>query len=205
MYLSVMFFFIMLVVSYCIRDWIDKMKRKKLMRLAREKEYPSELPVIDLVGKSTTAFLAPLQPESIQPVMCEDLEKEYVTAAETEPDVHHEEVEATLNAPYIPDDDELAQYAGDNADVSDEFSQGLTFEQISQAVEVVHGRKSGETEELLAGEALNFMPSDFLDVICMQADHEAAVKKLIAGYLDFPGKMKPIPVTVANFDINNYV
>jgi hypothetical protein len=39
----------------------------------------------------------------------------------------------------------------------------------------------------------------------MQADHEAMVKKLIAGYLDFPGKMKPVPAMVANFDINKYV
>ena len=39
----------------------------------------------------------------------------------------------------------------------------------------------------------------------MQAEHEAMVKKLIAGYLDYVGKMKPIPVPVATFDINKYV
>jgi len=70
---------------------------------------------------------------------------------------------------------------------------------------VVKGRKSGENDELLAGETFSIMPTDFLDVICMQSDHEAMVKKLITGYLDFPQKMKPIPAMVANFDINKYV
>jgi hypothetical protein len=49
------------------------------------------------------------------------------------------------------------------------------------------------------------MPDDFLNMICMQENYEAKVKKLIAGYLDFPGKMKPVAAMVANFDINQYV
>jgi len=81
----------------------------------------------------------------------------------------------------------------------------LTFEQISHAVEVVEGKKSGENNEYFAGETLSVMSDDFLNMICMQENYEAKVKKLIAGYLDFPGKMKPVPVLVANFDINKYV
>jgi hypothetical protein len=49
------------------------------------------------------------------------------------------------------------------------------------------------------------MPDDFLNMICMQENYEAKVKTLIAGYLDFPDKMKPIQAMVANFDIKNYV
>ena len=42
-------------------------------------------------------------------------------------------------------------------------------------------------------------------MICMQENYEAKVKKLIAGYLDFPAKLKPVPAMVANFDINQFV
>jgi len=48
------------------------------------------------------------------------------------------------------------------------LSQGLTFEQISHAVDVVEGKKSGEKDEYFAGETLSVMPDDFLNMICMQ-------------------------------------
>jgi hypothetical protein len=204
-YLSVLIIFSFLYMVYYISEWIDRMaKRKRTSVIAPEKSIESKS-VLDVVGKSTTAFLAPLTSASIEPLMSEDLEMELKSEAKTESDIISDEVEANLNAPYIPDEDELEQYRNDDADLQGEFSQGLTFEQISHAVEVVQGGKTGETEELLAGETLTVMPTDFLDMICMQADHEAMVKKLIAGYLDFPGKMKPVPVLVANFDINKYV
>jgi hypothetical protein len=110
-----------------------------------------------------------------------------------------------MSHPLDMNDIELDDYPFDNMDATGNLSQGLTFEQINQAVEVIEGKKSGENEEYFAGETPTLMPSDFLTVICMQADYEAMVKKLIAVYLDFPGKMKPVPVQVANFDINNYV
>jgi hypothetical protein len=81
----------------------------------------------------------------------------------------------------------------------------LTFEQIGQVIDVFDGKKSGENEEYRAGETLSMMPNDFLNMICIQADHEATVKNLIAGYLDFPDKVKHISMTIDNFDISKYV
>jgi hypothetical protein len=102
-------------------------------------------------------------------------------------------------------DDEPDAYPDEETDTSGELSQGLTFEQINHAVEVVEGKKSGENDAYFAGETLSVMPDDFLNMICMQENYEAKVKKLIAGYLDFPGKVKPVAAMVANFDINHYV
>jgi hypothetical protein len=138
-----------------------------------------------------------------KPFMSENLEQE--PAMETEPDIKPEEVEISLNVTYMPDDDELDTYRSNSMDLTDNLSQGLTYEQINHAIEVVEGKKSDESEEYLAGETFSVMSDDFLNVICMQANHEAMVKRLIAGYLDFPGKMKPVPAVVANFDINKYV
>ena len=198
-YLCVIFLLSIWYIYFQISDAIDRIRARKRMRAAKMSEKPYEL-VYDVVGKSTTVFLAPLMP-----LMSEELEVVMVSTVETEPDISPEEVEANLTASFVPDDEELEQYRNDDVDLSGEFSQGLTFEQISHAVEVVEGNKSGEKDEYFAGETLSVMPDDFLNMICMQENYEAKVKKLIASYLDFPGKMKPVPALVANFDINKYV
>jgi len=131
--------------------------------------------------------------------MSEDLEMVMVSSAETESDVYPDDVEAVLTNPFIPDDDELEQYRNDDV----EFSQGLTYQQISQAIDVVQGKISGETEEIAAGETFSFMPDDFLNMICAQVEHESIVKRLISSYVDSIGTVKLMPVAVTNFDINN--
>ena len=195
-YLSVIFLLSLWYIYFQISDAIDRVKARKRMRAARTPEKPYE-PVYDVVGKTTTVFLAPLMP-----VMSEDLEPEPQTALEPEPEILPTEVDVHLNASIEIADEEFDFYP-DAA--SGELSQGLTFEQISHAVDVVEGKKSGENDEYFAGETLSVMPDDFLNMICMQENYEAKVKKLIAGYLDFPAKMKPVPAMVANFDINQFV
>jgi hypothetical protein len=195
-YLCVIAFFCVWYIVFSIGLWMSDLKAKRRMRLARATEKPAQ-PVYDIVGKSTTVFLAPLTP-----VMSEDLVPELQTALEPEPDIIPGEVETHLNhSVMIADDEPDAYHDGD----MEELSQGLTFEQISHAVEVIEGKKSDEKDEYFAGETLSIMPDDFLNMICMQENYDAKVKKLIAGYLDFPGKMKPVPVVVTNFDINKYV
>jgi len=202
--MSVLFLFCMLYMVLQISNWIDRVRARKRMREARTQEKPMET-VIDVVGKSTTAFFAPLPPETIEPLMSEALELVMVSSAETEPDINPDNVEATLTNPFISDDDELEQYRNDDVDLTGDFSQGLTYQQISQAIDVVHGKKVGEPEEVAAGETFSFMPSDFLDMICAQAEHESVVKRLISCYVDSVGKVKPKTALVENFDINKYV
>ena len=202
-YLFFLFFLAMVYLFYQISELIDRRKARKQMKAAREQTKPCEPePLIDVVGKSTTAFLAPLIPEKQKPLMSEDLKPE--PAAETEPDILPDDVEVKMSNPYVPDDEELEQYANDDVDNSGDFSQGMTFQQISHAIDVVERKKTGEDEELIAGETLNLMPSDFLTTICMQPEYENMVKNLIAGYVDLIGK-KPKPVVIVDFDINKYV
>ena len=203
-YMSVLFFFCIWYMVFQINEYIDRMKARKRMQAAKEPERPPEPEsIIDIVGKSSTVFLAPLTPVSKEPFMSDDLEKE--PAAQAEPDILPEAVEANLNSPVILEDDELDEYSGDITDLEGNFSKGLTYQQISDAIDVVEGRKSGEMDEYLAGETFCIMPDDFLNVICMQTEHEIIVKKLIEGYVDSVGKKKPPPALVANFDINLYV
>jgi hypothetical protein len=170
-YLSGLFFVAFLYLAYQINELKDRMKARKRMQAAREPEKPSTT-VIDVVGKSTASFLAPLKP-TIEPMMSEDLEVEMRPEAESEPDIASEEVESGPDAPYVPDEEELIRYANSDMDVTDELSQGLTFEQISHAMEALEGKQLTENDAYLAGETFSVMPDDFLNVICMQADHEA--------------------------------
>ena len=203
-YMVVLFLVTVWYMVFQMSEWIDRMRAWKKMRAAREPEKPQEPePVIDIVGKSTTVFLAPLIQASNEPFMSDDLDMEPVT--ETETDIIPEDVEANLNRPVILNEDELDEYSGKDMDLEGNLSKGLTYQQISDAIDVVEGRKTGEKDEYFAGETFAVMPDDFLNMICMQADHETMVKKLIAGYLDFPDNMKPVSVLAANFDINNYV
>ena len=205
-YMVVLFLFTICYMLFQISEWIDRMKARKRMRAAREPEKPVEpIPAIDVVGKSTTVFLVPLISASLEPMMSEELELDVKPSVETEPDILPENVDANLNSAVILEDDELDEYSGDNSDWEGNLSKGLTYQQISDAIDVVEGRKSGENYEYLAGETFALMSSDFLNMICTQADHEAKVKKLIAGYVDSVGVIKPVPALVANFDIKKYV
>jgi len=193
-YMSALFIFSLLFMTNYIRDMFCSVKKKgKIMKKPLKQ-------AISVVGKSTTAFLAPLIPEVIKPIMSEELEVEMKSEAETEPDINSDEVETNLNAPFMPDD-EFEQYPADDT----YLSQGLSFEQISHAVDVVQGKKSGEDEAIIAGETLTLMPDDFLNTICAQAENEAMVKRLIACYVDSMGKVKTKPVGIRDFDINKYI
>ena len=201
LYLFGVFFVAFMFISFYVSDIISKWKNRK--SIVENQPEPISEPDYDVVGKSMTVFFAPLIPEK-KPLMSEDLERESAAETECEPNISPDEVEVKINNSYIPDDDELEQYANEDVDTSGEFSQGLTYQQISHAIDVVEGRKFGENEEYLAGETFSLMADDFLHLICTQTDNELMVKKLIAGYVDSVGKMKPKP-DIIDFDITKYV
>jgi hypothetical protein len=186
----------MVIVFYAACWRIEKNARKKVSTPAVPE------PVYDIVGKSHSVFLAPLV---VEPFMSDKLETEMKSDAVSEPEIQSNEVEANLGNSEAIDANELDDFSEHNVHTEGDLSQGLTFEQISHAIDVIEGKKSGERDEYFAGMTFSFMPDDFINAVCMQADREAMVKKLIAGYVDFPDKMKPKPVVVTDFDINKYV
>ena len=201
-YLSIVAVIVLVYLFYAIYEWFYRIAYKIALKRIRETYAPPDDAPVDVVGKTTTVFLAPLKTENNAPFMSEDLEPERSEAnIETEPDISSEDIEVKQNQLVTPDDDELDDFSDSNS-TTDELSKGLTFEQISHALEVVEGRKSGENDAQLAGETFSIMPDDFLNVICMQPTHEEKVKRLISCYVDAIGKP---PVTVADFDINKYV
>ena len=163
-YLFFLFFLAMVYLFYQISELTDRRKARKQMQAAREQMMPYKPePVIDVVGKSSTVFLAPLPSVHNDPFMSDNLEKE--PATKTELDILPETVETNLNSPVILEEDEVEDYSGEPTDLEGNFSQGLTYQQISEAIDVVEGRKTGKTEEHLAGETFTVMPDDFVNMI----------------------------------------
>ena len=171
LYLIGVFFTALMFISFYVSEVFGKWKKRK-SKVENNPEPISE-PEVDVVGKSMTSFFAPLMSEA----------PEREPSLETEPDISPDEVEVIMSRPYVPDDEELEQFANDDTDISGDFSQGLTYQQICHAVDMVHGKKSGEDDEIMAGKILSFMSFDFLDVICKQVDHENNVKKLLACWM----------------------
>lgn len=193
--------------AFCVSEWTDKLRKRKGDRAESREEDPVSVPeaAADIVGKSASVFFTPLPPAVMEPLMSDVLEPEEHTFAETEPGIAPEDVETGLSHPYVPDEDDMEYYTDGIMGAPDELSQGLTFEQIGHALDVVEGRRRGETDKYLAGQAFSVMPDDFLNVVCMQADRESMVKKLIDGYLNAPVNVKPVPAAVAGFDISKYI
>ena len=173
-YMIVVFILAIAYLFFSIYQWIDRINgRCSVSKVPKPEKPPEPEPAFDIVGKTYSVFLAPLV---IEPFMSQNLETEQKSQAESEPEILTSEVEANLNNSGVLDENELDDFSEDNSDTEGDLSQGLTFEQIGHAIDVVKGRKSSENDELLAGKTFSIMPTDFLDVICMQSDHEAMVK-----------------------------
>jgi hypothetical protein len=202
-YLSIVAILVIVYLFVYINGLIFRIAYKRLLRQKKDEADKSVNPVevFDIVGKSTVTFLAPLILESNdEPFMSTDLEPEKAKSeVETEPEIPANDIETNIIG-----NDELDDFS-DNEIPADELSRGLTFEQIGHALEVFEGRKSSENDEYLAGETFSMMPTDFLNVICMQVEHEMKVKRLIACYVDATVKIKPVSTMVSNFDINKFV
>ena len=196
-YLGIIAILVIFYLAYVIDDWITRFVHKKALKRIREEMDKKSDPTFDVVGKTTTKFLAPLTFEADEPFMSEELEPE-TELVDAEPEISPEDVEVNPKQTVMIDDDELEDYSADNSE-PDGLSKGLTFEQISHAVEVVEGRKSNESDEYRAGETFMVMPTDFVDAICKQTEYETSVKRLISCYVDMAGKVKPVPANGCEF------
>ena len=154
----------------------------------------------EVIGQTNRVFLVPLsEQQDEKPDMSVSVEME--PACETESAVTTEDVEVNLYAEDRFDESDMTIPCG--VDSSGELSQGLTFEQISQALEVVKGEKNEEDEQVKAGETLSLMTDEMLEVITMHENNAFIVNKLISLYVDHPNKRKP--KTIEGFDIDKYV
>ncbi|GHT42157.1 hypothetical protein FACS189437_09890 [Bacteroidia bacterium] len=169
---------------------------------------PEAMPY-SIVGKSQTVYLEkPPEKKPLEPVFSEDLEKQL--PYEEEPDIEADDVEY-----YSATEDILLEeerFLSLNAEPDEgEVSTGMTYEQISQALDVVQEKTTDDGNRLTTARILyEIQGSDVFDFLAAQAENEAMIEKLIRENIDddgvpLSGNTRKQQRKIAEFDMNKYV
>lgn len=173
---------------------------KKKQKESKPAQIISNQDVVDIMGKTKTSFFAPIsEPENTpDPVPVE--------LPETEPEILPEDVEHKVNKLEKEEVEELTIYLGHNEgsmeDVG-ELNQGLTFEEIGHAIDLVKADKREERDVAKAGKTFALMPQNFVDVICSNSMYSERVDALIKTYVE--GSLSKKSSNTQNFRIEDYV
>lgn len=204
--LFVSMFINMLLIYTLIREELRFYFAFRKIKKTKSNDHKTEIheDEYDIVGKSKTVFLAPIvvepEPES-QP------DPDPIPEVNTEPEILPEEVEHIVNQMAESDYEELSIYLGHNEGTSEEvgeLNQGLTFEQIDHALNVVNGKADTEADILNAGRTLAFMPAEFIDAICLTPLLSDKVKFLMTANIDASSAPENNP-QLENFRIEDYI
>jgi hypothetical protein len=178
----------------------------------KEKEpvsMPETVPY-NMVGKSQTVYLEePTKEEAkaIDPAFSENLQK--IPAYEEEADITDNDVDDS------PDEEVLSREERflplDTEPDEEAVSTGMTYEQLSQALDVVQGKQPDDSGRLAVARILyEIQGSDVFDFLAAQAENEAMIEKLIKENIDSIGI--PLPEStgkqrreIEEFDMDRYV
>ncbi|GHV18486.1 hypothetical protein FACS1894179_03600 [Bacteroidia bacterium] len=148
-----------------------------------------------VVGKSQTVYLEEppkAEVKAVEPAFSEDLPQ--APAYEEEPDIRTGDVDDSLND--NPDEEILSREERfiplDTEPDGGMVSTGMTFGQISQALDVVQGRQTDDAGKAAAARILyEIEGSDVFNFLAAQAENEAVIEKLLKESLDGGGVSFP--------------
>jgi hypothetical protein len=123
------------------------------------------------------------QLKAFEPLFSENLQP--VPAYEEEPDITDAEVDDSLNKDSFPEEDRFLSLDADPDDRDFPSSTGMTYEQISQALDVVQGKQTDDAGRQATTRILyEVQGSDLFNFLTAQAENEALVEKLIRENID---------------------
>jgi hypothetical protein len=164
----------------------------------------------NIVGKSQTVYLEEIPKEKpVEPVFSENLEK--IPDYEKEPDVTDDDVDDNLNKNGLPKEDRFLPLGADSDDGDFPSSTGMTYEQISETLDAVRGKRTDDTAQSTAARILyEVQGSDLFNFLTAQAENEAMVEKLIRENIDNDGvslseNTKKQRRDMKEFDMGKYV
>lgn len=165
----------------------------------------------DVLGRTTVVYLDDPDLAATVPEHSEELPPSDFIGEEK--DITPEEVEDTLSTeqPYIPSEEELYD-DGEGQPLDTDFSRGLTFEEITNVVNVL-STKTGNDEQVIeaARTIFDVQHTDLFQFFTTQVSNADAVEKLLTECLDYDGR--PLPqrqpkthrVEIENFSWERYV
>jgi hypothetical protein len=176
----------------------------------------TEKEVSEVVGKTTFVYLEDPELAAKVPAHSEKLEPSGFIGEE--PDISNEDVESELSAPpvtpeEIQEEQERFNVMDDPAPVPDpDFSTGLTYEEMANAVGVLTDATTDEQKIIDAAKTIhNIKDTDLYEFITHQVSNLDNVEKLMNDCLDDNGtpltvrKSKRNPEEMRSFDLGKYV
>lgn len=165
----------------------------------------------DFIGRTTVVYLDDPDLASTVPEHSEELPPSDFIGEEK--DITPEEVEDTLSTeqPYVPSEEEL--YDDEERQPLDtEFSRGLTFEEITNVVNVL-STTTGNDEQMIeaARTIFDVQHTDLFQFFTTQVSNAGTVEKLLAYCFDKDGKpqseknIKSLKNKINGFDWGKYV
>lgn len=165
----------------------------------------------DVLGRTTVVYLDDPDLAATVPEHSEELPPSGFIGEEK--DIAAEEVEDTLSTeqPYIPSEEELYEDE-ERQPLDTEFSRGLTFEEITNVVNVL-STTTGNDEQMIeaARTIFDVQHTDLFQFFTTQVSNADAVEKLLTECLDNDGR--PLPqrqpkthrAEIENFSWERYV
>jgi hypothetical protein len=171
---------------------------------------PATVHYNNVVGKSRTVYLEELPKEPgkvVEPVFSEDLEKREPYGEEAETTA--QDVEDNLDGAPLPENDRFMPLdAGPDGEA---VSSGMTYGQISLALDVVKGKRTDAAAEPAVARMLDeIRGSELFNFLSAQAENEALVEKLIKenignGGGQLPANRRKRKAGNGQFDMDRYV
>ena len=178
-------------------------KKETIVSQAKPEQSPCSI-----VGKSQTVYLEePPPPKKVEPAFSEDLEQ--IPSYEEEPDVTTDDVDVSFDEGVLSEEERFTPL--DMEPDSEPVSTGMTFEQISEVLDVVQGKNTNDADELAAARILyEVQGGDLFNFLAAQAENEAIIERLLKENLDdagekLPENRKKQQREIAAFDMEKYV
>jgi hypothetical protein len=164
----------------------------------------------NIVGKSRTVYLEelPKEPEkAVEPVFSEDLEER--EPYEEEAETTAQDVEDNLDGTPLPENGRFMPL--DEGPDDETVSTGMTYGQISLALDVVKGKRTDAAAEPAVARMLDeIRGSELFNFLSAQAENEALVEKLIKENIgndggQLPANRRKRKAGNGEFDMDRYV
>lgn len=172
---------------------------------AEKTKYP-ELSDDDVLGKTHLVYLEDPEAAATIPMRSEDLPPSDFIGEEE--DILTDAVEDTLSntsAITPPSDEELYEDA-EPIPLDTEFSRGLTYDEISNAVRVLKKATADVDKTLAAARTIfNLQNTELFEFFTTQVSNTVAVERLLAECLDNTGQPLPTRKFVEDFQWEIYV
>lgn len=173
----------------------------------RDSISPKEASEGSVLGRTNFIYLEAPAQATVVPERSEELPRNDLT--NEEPDVDADDVESSLANDAVampPSEEELYDDEHEAVPLDAEFSRGMTFNEIANAVEVLSTTTEDSAKTLAAAQTIfNLKNTELFEFFATQVSNTAAVDRLLAECLDNTGQPLSVLRSVSDFQWERYV